>query len=103
MTRPADARPREPGLLRFSRSARWVHGLVGVLMLSCLGTAAVLYVSFLAVLVGHRQVVELVHVWCGYALPVPLLVGLVSPSYRADLRRLDRFTAHDWRWLRSRT
>ena len=103
MTRPADTRPREPELLRFSRSARWVHGLVGVLMLCCLGTAAVLYVSSLAVLVGHRQLVELVHVWCGFALPVPLVVGLLSPSYRADLRRLDRFTEHDWRWLRSRT
>jgi formate dehydrogenase subunit gamma len=103
MTRPADARPSEPELLRFSRSARWVHGLVAVLLLTCLGTAAVLYVSSLAVLVGHRPVVERVHVWCGFALPVPLLAGLLSPSYRADLRRLDRFTEHDWKWLRSRT
>jgi formate dehydrogenase subunit gamma len=103
MTRPADAPPAQPELLRFSRSARWVHGLVGVLMLICLGTAAVLYTSSLAVLVGHRPLVELVHVWCGFALPVPLLAGLVSPSYRAELRRLDRFTRHDWRWLRSRT
>jgi formate dehydrogenase subunit gamma len=103
MTRPADAPPAQPELLRFSRSARWVHGLVGVLMLICLGTAAVLYTSSLAVLVGHRPLVELVHVWCGFALPVPLLLGLVSPSYRAELRRLDRFTRHDWRWLRSRT
>jgi formate dehydrogenase subunit gamma len=103
MTRPADVSPAVPELVRFGRPARWVHGLVGMLMLICLGTAAVLYTSALAVLVGHRQVVELVHVWCGFALPVPLLVGLVSPGYRAELRRLDRFTRHDWRWLRSRT
>jgi formate dehydrogenase subunit gamma len=85
MTRPADVRP------------------VAVLLLTCLGTAAVLYVSSLAVLVGHRPVVERVHVWCGFALPVPLLAGLLSPSYREELRRLNRFTGHDWRWLRSRT
>jgi formate dehydrogenase subunit gamma len=98
-TRPADAAE----LRRFGRAARWVHGAVGVLVLGCTATAAVLYLSSLAVLVGHRHVVELVHVWCGFALPLPLLAGLASPGYRADLRRLDRFTGHDWRWLRSRT
>ena len=46
---------------------------------------------------------EQVHVWCGFALPVPLVAGLVSGSYRAELRRLNHFTAHDWQWLRSRT
>jgi formate dehydrogenase subunit gamma len=90
-------------LVRFGRPARWVHGLVGVLMLVCIGTAAVLYNSSLQVLVGHRRAVELVHVWCGYALPVPLLVGLLSRGYRTELRRLNRFTPDDWRWLRSRT
>src|SRR4051812_46004822 len=103
MIPPADAQPGGPELVRFSRSARWVHGVVGVLLLICLSTAAVLYIGSLAVVVGHRPLVELVHVWCGFALPVPLVVGLVSPSYRAELRRLNRFTGHDWRWLRSRT
>ena len=103
MTRPADAPPAEPELARFGRPARWVHGLVAVLMLICVLTAAVLYNSSLGVLVGHRRAVELVHVWCGYALPVPLLAGVLSPGYRSELRRLNRFTGHDWRWLRSRT
>ena len=103
MTRPAETRAVEPELLRFGRPARWVHGAVGVLMLVCLLTAAVLYNSSLQVLVGHRRVVELVHVWCGFALPVPLLLGLASAGYRAELRRLNRFTPADWRWLRSRT
>jgi formate dehydrogenase subunit gamma len=104
MTRSAEgpAPAVEPELVRFSRPARWVHGLVGVLMLVCIATAAVLYNSSLAILVGHRRAVELVHLWCGFALPVPLLAGLVSGSYRAELRRLNRFTRHDWRWLRSR-
>ena len=99
MTRPAERRQ----LLRFARPVRWVHGVTGVLVLVCLATALVLYTSSLAVLVGHRGVVEQVHVWCGFALPVPLLAGLAWPSYRADLRRLDRFTTADRRWLRSRT
>ncbi|WP_369137030.1 cytochrome b/b6 domain-containing protein [Modestobacter versicolor] len=103
MTRPADAPPAEPEFARFGRPARWVHGLVGVLVLVCIATAAVLYNSSLQVLVGHRRAVELVHVWAGWALPVPLLAGLLSAGYRAELRRLDRFTRHDWRWLRSRT
>ncbi len=106
MSRPAETgRPpaAEPELPRFSRAVRWVHGVTAVLVLVCVATAAVLYNGSLMVLVGHRPVVELVHVWCGFALPVPLVAGLVARSYRADLRRLDRFTAHDWRWLRSRT
>ena len=105
MTRPADPPDRadEPELPRFGRPARWVHGLVGVLMLVCILTAAVLYNGSLAVVVGHRRAVELVHVWCGFVLPFPLLMGLASGSYRAELRRLNRFTRHDWRWLRSRT
>ena len=34
---------------------------------------------------------------------MPLLLGLASAGYRAELRRLNRFTPADWRWLRSRT
>jgi len=103
MTRPAEATGVGPELLRFGRPARWVHGLVGVLMLACIATAAVLYNGSLQVLVGHRRAVELVHVWCGSALPLPLLVGLLSRSYREELRRLNRFTPQDWQWLRSRS
>jgi formate dehydrogenase subunit gamma len=43
-----------------------------------------------------------VHVYAGYALLVPMLLGLGSAAYRADLRVLNRFTREDWRWLRSR-
>jgi formate dehydrogenase subunit gamma len=80
-----------------------VHRTVAVLMGSCLVTAAILYNGSLMLLVGHRHVVETVHVWSGLALPVPMLAGLASAAYRLDLRRLDRFTPADWRWLRSRT
>lgn len=88
---------------RFDRATRLAHWSLAALMIVCIATAAVLYNGSLAVLVGHRRMVELVHVYTGFALPAPLLAGLLSATYRADLRRLNRFTRSDWRWLRSRT
>jgi len=90
-------------LARFSPAERWVHRSTGLLMGTCLVTAFVLYYGPISLAVGHRHAVELVHVWAGYALPVPLLVGLVSSAYRADLGVLNRFSREDWRWLRSKT
>lgn len=95
MTRPAD-------LHRFGRVERAVHWLTGILVLICIATAAILYNGTLAVLIGNRHIVELIHVYCGFALPIPLIVGFASAAYRADLRRLNRFTPDDWRWLRSK-
>jgi formate dehydrogenase subunit gamma len=37
------------------------------------------------------------------ALPVPMVLGLLSRAYRVDLSLLNRFTRSDWRWLRPRT
>jgi formate dehydrogenase subunit gamma len=88
---------------RFSRAERIIHRTTAILMTVCILTAAVLYNGPLAVLVGHRRLVELIHVYCGFALPVPMLLGLLSFAYRTDLRRLGRFTPADRRWLRTRT
>jgi formate dehydrogenase subunit gamma len=71
-------------------------------MTTCILTAAVLYNGSIAVPVGHRHLVELIHVYSGFALPVPMLLGILSFAYRADLRRLGRFTPADRRWLRAR-
>ncbi|MFJ2440418.1 MULTISPECIES: cytochrome b/b6 domain-containing protein [unclassified Streptomyces] len=70
-------------------------------MLLCVGTAACLYLPFLAELVGRRALVTTVHQWSGLLLPVPVLLGLFSRALRADLRRLNRFLPYDTRWLRS--
>ena len=88
---------------RFSRAERAVHRLVAVLMTTCLVTAAILYNGSLMLLVGHRHLVELVHVWSGLALPVPMVLGALSAAYRADVGRLNRFSDSDWQWLWSRT
>jgi formate dehydrogenase subunit gamma len=99
----APTEERSGSLHRFSRGERAVHWTLAALMLVSILTAAVLYNGSLAILVGHRHVVEVVHVYAGYALPAPILIGLLSRAYRADLTRLNRFTPSDWRWLRSRT
>jgi formate dehydrogenase subunit gamma len=89
-------------LPRFTAAERAVHWAVAVLMTVCIATAAILYNGSLAVLVGHRHLVEQVHVWCGYAMPVPMLLGVASAAYRTDVRRLNRFTPADRDWLRSK-
>jgi formate dehydrogenase subunit gamma len=86
---------------RFSRAERLIHRTTGWLMLLCVGTAACLYLPQLAELVGRRYLVVTVHEWSGILLPVPILVGLASPTFRADLRRLNRFASYDKEWLRA--
>ncbi|WP_199573245.1 cytochrome b/b6 domain-containing protein [Streptomyces murinus] len=86
---------------RFSRAERWVHRATAGLMGVCVATAAVLYIPQLAVLVGRRALVVRVHECAGLALPVPVLLGLASRAFRADLRFLNRFGPHDKVWLRA--
>jgi formate dehydrogenase subunit gamma len=67
-------------------------------------TAAVLYVGPLSAAFGRRELVRQVHVWCGIALPIPLLVTLAGKwgkGFRADIGRLNRWTSDDRRWFRS--
>ncbi|WP_406194699.1 cytochrome b/b6 domain-containing protein [Kitasatospora sp. NBC_01560] len=93
-------RPPET-LLRFGRAQRWVHRVTAGLMLTCLATAACLYLPPLAELVGRRRLVVTVHVWCGLALPAPLLLGLAFRAVRADVAGLSRFFPEDRAWLRA--
>lgn len=86
---------------RFTQAERLVHRATGYLMLLCLVTAACLYLGPLAQLVGRRHLMVTVHEWSGILLPVPFLLGLLSPAFRADLRRLNRFAPYDRRWLRA--
>ncbi|MFB8088482.1 cytochrome b/b6 domain-containing protein [Streptomyces sp. NPDC055992] len=94
------ARP-DPAVRRFTAAERWVHRATGCLMLVCLVTAACLYLGPLAQLVGRRHVMVFVHEWSGILLPLPVLPGLFSAAFRADLRRLNRFAAYDRQWLRA--
>jgi formate dehydrogenase subunit gamma len=89
-------------LRRFSSTTRAVHRTTAMLMMVCIVTAAVLYNGSISIQVGHRRLVEIIHVYSGFALPVPVILGFLSSAYRNDVRRLNRFTPSDWRWLRSR-
>ncbi|MEV6588589.1 cytochrome b/b6 domain-containing protein [Streptomyces acidicola] len=86
---------------RFSRAERWVHRSTAVLMGVCVVTAACLYIPQLAELVGRRALVVTLHEWSGLLLPLPVLAGLASRAFRADLTHLNRWGPHDRVWLRS--
>jgi formate dehydrogenase subunit gamma len=68
----------------------------------CILTAFVLYFPPLEEAIGRRRLVELIHAYSGFALPVPIVLGWLSSAFRLDLRRLNRFSPQDWDWLRSR-
>lgn len=72
-------------------------------MLVLIFTGSVLYVPTLALMVGHRAIVENIHVIAGLALLVPLLIGVLGPwRHRlvADLRRFDQWRPADFDWFR---
>ncbi|HEV2633562.1 MAG TPA: cytochrome b/b6 domain-containing protein [Actinocrinis sp.] len=94
--------PDDDHIQRFTRAERYVHWATTVLMLTLIATGAVLYNDQLAIHTGHRQFFALVHLYCGFALPVPMAAGVFSKAYRADARRLNRHTAQDRLWLRHR-
>ena len=101
------ARPEVPErvrLARFDRIERRLHWLNAALFGVLMATGAVLYVGALSALVGRRELVRVVHVAAGFALPVPLLVARFGRSravVAADVRSLARFDDDDRRWLRS--
>ena len=90
---------------RFTRAERALHWATAAVVLVCAVTGLILYVGPLTALVGRRPLVKDVHVASGLAMPVPLVVayaGRWRASVRADVRRLNRWTRADRRWLRSR-
>lgn len=91
---------------RFGLAERLVHWTTAVAMSLLVATGLVLYVGQLSAIVGRRETVRTIHVWSGFALAVPLLVGLLGPWRAAlvrDLRRLGRWTRHDKRWILRRS
>ncbi|MEU6197014.1 cytochrome b/b6 domain-containing protein [Streptomyces sp. NPDC047061] len=101
MSLRAEAPAATDRLRRFTPAARWVHRTTALLMGLCVATAACLYIPQLAVLVGRRELVVRIHECAGLALPVPVLLGLVSRAFRRDLGFLNRFGPHDRLWLRA--
>ncbi|CAG6392544.1 cytochrome b/b6 domain-containing protein [Streptomyces cocklensis] len=86
-------------LRRFTPAETWVHRSVTWLLGICVLTGGCLYFPPLAEIVGRRRTVVTLHEYSGIAVPVPVLLGLLSRAFRRDLGRLGRFFPHDWRWL----
>jgi len=102
MSRPAETDDGGRRIERFTRAERYVHRTTATLMLPLIATGMVLYLPSLSVRIGHRQTIALIHLYSGFALPIPMAAGLLSRAYRADLRRLNRHTDTDRTWLRNR-
>lgn len=96
--------PAAVRLLRFDRVQRAAHWANALLFFILIVTALPLYFGSLERIVGRHLLIEEIHVWSGVALPVPLLVSLIGPwgaRMRRDVRRFNRWTAGEVRWLRS--
>lgn len=88
--------------MRFDPVERLVHWVNAVLFIVLVFTGAALYIEPLGSVIGRRALVEDIHVYCGVALPLPLAVALAGRwgrGLRADLRRFNRWTADDRRWI----
>ncbi len=93
-------------LTRFDTVERLVHWSTAIMMLTLIVTGAILYLPALALRVGHRGLVENIHVITGLSLLGPLVLGLAGPWRKQlikDLRRFDRWGASDFDWFKSRT
>lgn len=102
MSAPVGAAPLR--LLRFDgvqRAAHWANALLFFILIA---TALPLYFASLERIVGRHLLIEEIHVWSGVALPVPVIVSLLGPwgaRMRRDVKRFNRWTAGEVRWLRS--
>ncbi len=76
------------------------------MMLILIVTGSILYLPLFALHVGHRGLVENIHVITGLCLLGPLVLGLIGPwrtQLLADLRRFDRWRPSDFDWFRTMT
>ena len=92
--------PPPDTVVRFTPVERFAHRSTASLAVLLLISGLTLYLPSLSLLVGRRPLVEGVHVVAGLLLPLPVLIALATPSFRADLGALNRFSPHDWTWLR---
>jgi len=101
----AHASSRGGDLARFDSVERLVHWSTAIVMLTLIVTGAILYLPVLALGIGHRGLIENIHVISGLCLLGPLLLGIVGPWRRQlvnDLRRFDRWGAADFDWFKTR-
>jgi formate dehydrogenase subunit gamma len=96
--------PESLRVLRFDRVQRKVHWATALLFISLMFTAIPLYFGSLFGFVLPRHVIEMIHLWSGLALPLPILLSLFGPwgdAMRRDVRRINHWTHEEIRWIRT--
>ena len=91
-------------ILRFDRVQRGVHWANAVLFGVLIVTAIPLYFGSFFGLVLPRHTIQLIHLWTGIALPVPIVLSLVGPwgrRMRRDVRRFNYWTRDEVDWIRT--
>ncbi|MCU1363007.1 MAG: formate dehydrogenase gamma subunit [Acidimicrobiaceae bacterium] len=91
-------------ILRFDPVQRATHWANAVLFGALMFTAIPLYFGSFFGLVLPRHLIEQIHLWCGLALPVPLVLSLLGPwgrGMRHDVRRINYWTKSEIHWLRT--
>ena len=91
-------------LQRFDLVERLVHWSTAIMMLTLIVTGAILYLPSLALRIGHRGLIENIHVITGLCLLGPLVLALAGPWGKrlyADLRRIDCWGASDFDWFKT--
>jgi formate dehydrogenase subunit gamma len=92
-------------VLRFDRVQRGAHWANAALFGALMFTAIPLYFGSFFGIVLPRHLIEQIHLWCGLALPLPIIVSLLGPwgrSMRRDVKRINDWTRAEIRWLLSR-
>jgi formate dehydrogenase subunit gamma len=101
-----DSVARSNRLLRFGAVERAVHWANAALFLFLIVTGFSLYGWPGFRWIGYRGAVKDLHLWVGYALPVPVVIAVLTrggAQFRDDCRRFARWTIDDSRWWRAKT
>ena len=100
----AQASTKTVHVLRFDRVQRSAHWANALLFFILMSTAIPLYFGSLFGLLLPRHVIEMIHLWTGLALPLPIIISLVGPwgnAMRHDVRRINYWTRDEIRWMKS--
>jgi formate dehydrogenase subunit gamma len=92
-------------VMRFDRVQRAAHWANAALFGALMFTAIPLYFGSFFGVVLPRHLIEQIHLWCGLALPIPIIVSLLGPwgrGMRRDVRRVNAWTRQEIRWLQTR-
>jgi len=101
---PSNRRRREAVIVRFDRIERATHWSIALLFTILMATGLALYFPSVGALVGRRELIAQIHLWAGIVLPLPVLLALAGPwgvRLRQDLRRINKWTPTEIRWLRT--